>query len=470
MRRAFLTIAVLTVAAAAATIAFQVMRDRDYRTLLSRGDAALRSDLTFPAVEAYSGAVAMRPDAMLPRLRRGEAYQRRGDLDAAVRDFRDAAALDLTATRPREELGDVLYQLQRYDAATDAYQSALALDDRLARVEYKLAITRYRAGDLPRTISVLTRLSRSSDVTADTLHLLGLALKDDGRAADAQRALEKAIAMSPGLIAAREELADLYAKQRRRSDALEQLQVLAGLDRTHVDRQIVVALAQAKAGHTEPAVVTLATALERTTDDPHVYLALGQVWLQDAEARNDRLSLNKALEALERASAGTDTSSETLALFGRALLQDGQLDRAEQVLQLATTRFPVDATAFFYYADAAERLKHLDAARQALIDFAALQGDDEQAAERAERIASLSMRLSDPASAARWLQRAVAEGGHDGGDVRRLAALADAQLKAGDVEAAKASVERALTADPGNANLLTLARRLNLPRAAASDR
>ena len=100
MRRALLALAVLTLAAMAATIAFQVIRDRDYRALLAHGDDSLRSDLPFPAVEDYSGAVALRPDAMLPRLRRGEAYQRRGDLEAAVRDFRDAAALDLAATRP----------------------------------------------------------------------------------------------------------------------------------------------------------------------------------------------------------------------------------------------------------------------------------------------------------------------------------------------------------------------------------
>src|SRR5262249_34396137 len=236
--------------------------------------------------------------AMLPHLRRGEAYQRRGDLEAAVRDFRDAAALDGAATRPREELGDTLYQLQRYDTASNAYQSALALDDRLTRVEYKLAIARYRAGDLKNAVAFLTRLTQGAEATAEMNYLLGLALKDSGRAADAQHAFEKAIGMSPGLIAAREELADLYGRERRRPDSLEQLQVLAGLDRTHVERQVLVALAQAKAGHTEPAVVTLGTALERTPDDPRVYQALGQVWLQDAEAHDDRLSLNKALEAL----------------------------------------------------------------------------------------------------------------------------------------------------------------------------
>jgi tetratricopeptide (TPR) repeat protein len=435
MRRAILIVSVLTLAGVAAVVANQVMRDRDYRALLTQGDAALRADQTFPAIEAYSGAAALRPDAMLPRLRRGEAYRRRGDIDAAVRDFREAAALDLAATRPREELGDGLYQLQRYTAAIDAYQSALALDDRLTRVEYKLAITRYRSGDLQNTISLLTRVAAGPESTAEMQYLLGLALRDAGRVADGQRAFEKAVAMSPGLIAAREELADLYANARRRSDALEQLQVLAGLDRSHVERQIVLALAEARAGHIEPAVVTLGTALERMPDDPRVYHALGQVWLQDAEARNDRSSLNKAIEALERATIATIAPSDTMTLFGRALLRDGQLDRAEQVLQSATTRFPVDSSAFLYYADAAERLNHLDAARQALIDLAALEGDEGQAAKRAQRIATLSMRLDDPVSAARWLQKAIDAG-----------------------------------ADPDSADLLSLARRLKLPRAAASDR
>src|SRR3954471_10900562 len=97
MRRLLLLIAVLAAAAVAATVAYDVIRDRDYRTLLNRGDAALRGEQIVMAIEAYSGAVALRPDSMLARLRRGEAYGRRGDLAAAVRDFRDAAGLDAAA-------------------------------------------------------------------------------------------------------------------------------------------------------------------------------------------------------------------------------------------------------------------------------------------------------------------------------------------------------------------------------------
>jgi tetratricopeptide (TPR) repeat protein len=431
MRRVLLLAAVLAVAAGAAFVAYQAIRDRDYQALLARGDAALRSEQNFPAVDAYSGAVALRPDSMLPRLRRGEAYQRRGDLDAAVRDFRDAADLDAAATRPREELGDVLYQLQRYQRAAEAFESALALDDRLTRVEYKLALARYRAGDARGAIAALARTSQGPDATAEMHYLLGLSFRDTDRIADAQRSFEKAIAMSPGLIAAREELADLYSTQTRRADVLDQLQVLAGLDRDRVERQVVVALAQARAGHTEPAIVTLGTALERAPEDPRIYGALGQVWLQDAETRNDRFALNKALEALERAGSGSNVTSETLTLFGRALLRNGQVDRAEQVLQLATTRYPLSPMSFSYYAAAAERQKHFDAARQALIDLAALQGDDDNLAERAATIASLSMRLNDPASAARWFQKAVDAGGPGASDPKLLKSLADAQFKAG---------------------------------------
>ena len=431
MRRVFLLAAVVIAAAAAAVVASQVIRDRDYRTQLSRGDTALRSEQYVAAVEAYSVAVALRPDAMLPRLRRGEAYQGRGDFDAAVRDFRDAAGLDAAATRPREELGDALYQLQRYQRAAEAYESALAIDDRLTRVDYKLALARYRAGDTRGTISALARTSQGPDATAEMHYLLGLALLDTGRPADAQRALEKAVAMSPGLIAAREELAELYSARARRADVLDQLQVLAGLDRDRVERQVVVALAEAKAGHTEPAIVTLGTALERSPQDPRIYQALGQLWLQDAEARNDRLALNKAIEALERAGSGPNVTSETLTLFGRALFRNGQIDRAEQILQAATTRYPVDPMAFFYYASVAERQKHFDAARQALIDFSALRGDDDNVGERAARIASLSMRLNDPASAVRWYQKAVDASAPGAADPKLLKLLAGAQVKAG---------------------------------------
>jgi tetratricopeptide (TPR) repeat protein len=347
--------------------------------------------------------------------------------------------------------------MQRYERAADAYESALALDDRSVRLSYKLAVSRYRAGQLDAAIAAATRTTRFSDSTADASYLLGLCLRDRGRTADAQRAFERAVSMSPGFIAAREELADLYSVQNRRADELDQLQIMAGLDRDHVERQIAVGLAQARAGHAEPAVVALGTALERTPDQPLVYEALGRVWLEDAEARDDRTALNKALEALERVGSEPSSTSTALTLFGRALMRDGQMDRAERILHQATTRFPVEPSAFLHYATAAERQNHLDAARRALIDYTSLVGDDAQMTQRAMRIATLSLRLDDAATAARWLQRAVDASPND---VRLLASLGDAQWRSGDRDAARRTVDRGLGIDAGQPALLDLSRRL----------
>jgi tetratricopeptide (TPR) repeat protein len=440
MPRILLVALALLLAVLGAVTYEAVARDRDYQGQLARGDRALTEDQTFVAIDAYSGAVARRPDSMLARLRRGEAYQRRGDLDAAVHDFRAATDLDATAVRPREELGNALYQLQRYQEAAEAFETTLALDDRLTRVNLKLALARYRSGDLKAAIALLTRASTANEMTGESHYLLGLCLRDARRMPEAQHAFERAIALSPALGAAREELADLYAARGRRADELDQLQVLAGLDGDHVERQLAVALAQARAGRTESAIATLGTALDRAPDNPRVYEALGRVWLQNAEARDDRFALKKALEALDRVGTDPRSSSEALTLYGRALLRDSQTARAEQVLQQATTRYPLDPSSLAYYATAAEQLNHLGAARQALIEYGALAADQAQSPSRTIRIAALSLRLNDPTTAIRWLQRAADA---DPSDARVLALLADAQRRAGDTEgAARTSARR----------------------------
>ncbi|MFI5179461.1 MAG: tetratricopeptide repeat protein [Vicinamibacterales bacterium] len=462
MKRTIAVVAVLVASAALAVLAYQTMaRQRDYRVLVARGDAALRDDQTFAAIEAYSGAIFLRPDSMLAFLRRGETYRRRGDrgdLEAAARDFRAAAALDPSAPRPLEELGDVLYRLERYPRSVEAYEQSAALDDRSARVTYKLALARYRNGDTDAALAALKQSVHLNPDLADAYYLLGVCLREKQRTAEAIEALEKAVSLSPALVPAREELADIFGRVGRRADELEQLQLLAGLDRDRTARQVAVGLAHARARHWDSAVLTLSSALERTPDDPVLYRALGQVWLESAQARSDRVDLSKAREALERIASGPGATSEVLTLSGRAALQDGDLDVAERTLREATTRFPVDPSAFLWYAAAAERLNHLDAARRALVQHGALVAapPPAEAAADASRIAALSARLNDWVGAAEWYGKAQTATPND---LRLAASLADAQLRSGDRAAAAATIARGLEKDANNAPLLSLARR-----------
>lgn len=408
MKRSIFALAVLALALAGGVAAYQTVAQRNYSALLTRGDTALRDDQTFNAIEAYSGAIALRPASMLAYLRRGQTYLRRGDrgdLEAAARDFRTAAALDPTATHPLEALGDALFQSQLYARAASAYERYARLDDRSARVTYKLALSRYRDREINGAIVALKDTLRLDEHHADAQYLFGLCLREQGRAADALKAFEKAVAMAPGLVPAREELADLYAALNRHTDELEQLQMVAGLDRDHIARQVAIGLAHARAGHWDLAVLTLGGALERSPNEPEIYRALGKVWLE--RPRDDRTFLSKAREALERVASSPSATSDTLTLYGRALLQGGDVEGAEHALEQATRRFPVDPHAFMLYASTAEKQSHFESARRALIQYSGLTSDDADFAQRAARIASLSLRLKDPDTALHWIARGL---------------------------------------------------------------
>jgi tetratricopeptide (TPR) repeat protein len=424
---------------------------------MAQADLALAASDTLAAIEDYSGAIVLRPDSMLAHLRRGETYRQRGDLDNAARDFREASSLDATATRPLEELGDTLYQLQRYKAAVDAYEARLRLDDRSAAIRYRIGLTHYRDHNLDAALTVLRAATRQDPQLADAHYLAGVCLRERGDSAAALVELQKAVQLSPGSVPAREELADLLASLNRNAEAIEQLDVLAALD-SRLERRVAVGLAHAKAGHLDLAVLTLGSAIERAPDQPVLYGALGRVWLDIAETRQDRPdAIGKALEALARAASSATATSEVKTLYGRALADDHQFDAAEQVLQQATERFPVDAGAFSEFANVAERLKHYESARTALISYNALVGDDYEFPRRALKIGVLSLTLNDPETAISWLTRASAAAPDD---LKALVALADAELKAGRREAAQATLKKGLQLDPANIQLRGLSKRL----------
>ena len=434
-------------------------RERTYRQHIADGDAALARDNTAAAIEAFSGAIALKDDSMLGYLKRGLTYRRRGELAEAMRDLRRASDIDPSATRPLEELGDALLAdtPHRYSNAIERYEAYVRLDNRAPRVLYKLAYARYNDHQVAAAIDALQAALALDDKSAEAYYLLGLCQRDAQHPDLARGALERSIALQPAMLHAREELADLYGAMGRTDGRLAQLEALSALD-PRSSRDITLGLAYAKAGQLERAILTLVRAAERYPDQPYAYVALGRVWLEIAQARHDRVALNKALEALSGA-VRRDDGSEALSLFGRALLLSSDAAGAERMLQDATRRQPVDPLAFYYLAEAAERQAHYGAARQALLDYTALRGDEPDARKRsaeAVRLGDLSLRDNDPAAAAVFFLKAADDAAND---APLLARAADAQLRAGDRDTARGTVARALEKDPRNALALSVLRR-----------
>jgi tetratricopeptide (TPR) repeat protein len=452
-------VALVAAAAVGGALAYRAAaRDRSYRLLVASGEAALAANEMLSAVESFSGAIAVRPDAMLAHLRRGETYRRHGDLDLAARDFRTAAALDPTATRPLESLADVLFEQRRFKRAIETYEARLQLDDRSAQIRYKLALTHFRNGSVQQAFAEARRAVTMDDRLADAHYLIALCLREQGRTDEAIGALQRALERSPGFIPAHEELADLLGDAGRDAERLEQLEILAGLDSTHSDRQIAVASAQARAGSPDLAVLTLTAAVSKYPNQPQLPAAIGRIWLglaEDDDERTDALPL--ALEWLERGASALAATSEMKGLYGRALALSGQFEAAEQVFEQAVERYPVDPATLRQLAAVAGRLGHAQAERRALVNYAALVPNDDESALHASRIGALSLTLNEPVTALPWLQRALSA---QPDDADTLGLLADAELRLGRSDDARKSLARALALDPANRKLRDLRRRL----------
>jgi tetratricopeptide (TPR) repeat protein len=169
------------------------------------------------------------------------------------------------------------------------------------------------------------------------------------------------------------------------------------------------------------------------------------------------VALAKAVEALGQAAGHSDASGETLAELGRAWQLAGDRQAAERAYRQAVARLPVSPDAYLHLADVVDDDGRYHDARDALLKYAVLVGDERPLASVATRIGDYSMRLGEPSVAVRWFGRAVDEGGPNAALQLKLA---DAAWKTGDIERAHRVVDEALAGEPQNATLRQLKRRL----------
>lgn len=350
---------------------FEVRQARDFRRLLAVGDAALTHDQTSAAIEAFSGAIALRRDSMLGWLKRGDTYRRSGDLRSALRDLEQASRLDPDAPRPMELLGDVNDALGHHTKAITYYSRFVALDDRAQRVFYKLALAHYRSGHPSAAIDPVRKAIALDRQFTEAYYLLGLCARETKRLDEAEAAFNRALSLNPTFSPAREELAALDSTRGRRRDSIEQLEALAALEPSP-GRLIDVAQAYTRAGRLDSAVLTLARAADRYPASARVYLSLARFWLDVAEEQADAIAASKAATAVQAAAARDAQAPELLLLRGRAELLTGNLAAAERSFQAATATLPVEPAAFRYLADTAARLGHRDVAQLARARYDAL--------------------------------------------------------------------------------------------------
>jgi tetratricopeptide (TPR) repeat protein len=284
--------------------------------------------------------------------------------------------------------------------------------------------------------------------------LLGRHLETIGRADDAIKAYERAIAIDPGSADLRAELAGLYARQDNAIDAIANAEAALARDESNVEANRILGTVYAAYAERRLAL--------RKGEDPSTYPA-------------------RAIAALERARGGGGDVGLDMIL-GRLYLQTKAYEKAVPLFASVVEEQPslVDAAILLSTAqegaghprDAVATLRRVlednpDSFR-AQLRLAEVFEQDEQWSEAADALAraqslnpratvltrrrAVALLSAGRASESRdLLQSAIAAGRADGKDPVLLYLLAESQRAAKDLTAARATAEKLIAVSPGDA-------------------
>ena len=290
-----------------------VRQEREFRRLIAAGDAALTRDQTYEAIEAFSGALALKHDSMLAYLKRGDSYRRRGELSAALRDL--ARGRGARPDRARGRWNCWATSTPRWDATSARPRSIAAtsaLDDRAPHVLYKLALAYYRNGQTHGR----HRAAAPGDRARRSIRRSPLPAGDVPEAQkhtpEAMASLTRALELNPAFGVGPRGAADLDLAHGRPAKA------------SSSSRRSRRSSRRGRSGSSTSASRT--RGWERTRRRDHHArarrrtLSRGRRRLHRARtclariggSADDRVALSKALEALERGGCAANASSDTL--------------------------------------------------------------------------------------------------------------------------------------------------------------
>jgi len=279
----------------------------------SAGDAAAPADSSTPVYHVNAGHL----------------FLGRNQLDQAQAEFARAHEMAPNFDQPLLGLAQVHLQRGRPADALEPLEKALGLPGEIQpALLTRIARVYIKAGQTSRGWRFLSGLSWSGRREAFRLTALGMLAESDGRPEEALQAYQKALVIDPSVERALYGAYLILKKQGR-------LEELATLLRGSLDAEPAavavkvanwLALTRELQGQRPEARTILATALEKSPDDPMTLVNLGSMLVRDDRA-------GEGIGHLERAYAAQPKSFEVLVNLIVAHGKLGSLDKARRYFQ-----------------------------------------------------------------------------------------------------------------------------------------
>lgn len=297
------------------------------------------------------------------------------------------------------------------------------------------ATRHHEAGRLGEAEALYRRLLKVRRDAPEVLHLLGLALHQQGGDEEALECLERAVAGAPGAPMHHFNFAEVLRALGRNSDAIERYRGAIALDPGYADAHFGLGTAAFDAGDAEAAAASFRRALELRPGDVEAWLNLGN-------AHAERGALDEAEASYRRALRLTPDYVEAHVNLGCVLKQAGDAESA-----LASFRRAVEIAPDFAEAHYEMAVVSRD---RGLWEQAAASFRAAAAAGHASALVELSLVLreqGDLDGAIAACEQALAAGA----GVAASLALGGALLEAGRIDEAETALRTAVATAPEDA-------------------
>jgi tetratricopeptide (TPR) repeat protein len=229
----------------------------------------------------------------------GILLERSGDLRGAQAAYDAAARLYPEDAVSRERLAALYAQSGQYDEAWHQAREALLRDPASSSARKTMIRVALARGDLDLARLVALRLQKSAADDAEVAWLSGLLLSRQGDDAGATAQWKRALALQPGLTAARLGLLAAAARHERWGEVQDQAARVLVDDPSNAPVQLLLGIAERHGGKPEEALAAY-TAAEQLASGrlPEVHLARGVLLMRD---KGDCDGALRAFDQYERA-------------------------------------------------------------------------------------------------------------------------------------------------------------------------
>jgi tetratricopeptide (TPR) repeat protein len=242
---------------------------------------------------AATAADAQRADPLAP-FTRAVSLQQRGDFEGAATAYREFLAAYPDNVAARSNLGVVLVRLGRYEEAIEAYRAALAAAPANTAVRHNLGIALYKAARFEDAASELASVTASAPDNLQARYLEADCYLRLGKPTMVIGLLEPLESKRPDDLALAYLLGLAYLQQERLADGQRLIdRILRNGD--SAEARLMMGVARRGVQDLAGAVADLAKAVVLNPDLPGVHSLYGQALLETGDRDKARVELEQAL-------------------------------------------------------------------------------------------------------------------------------------------------------------------------------